>query len=83
VKLRERPAANRYAERLDNFEQRLKSADEGGGDPNEVAAVIETVLTESDPSARYPVGMRAKLVGPLRQLIPDGILDRFAGKATS
>lgn len=82
-RMRERPGAEHYAERMDAFEQRLRDADEHGGDPDEVAEIIERALTDEDPRARYPVGAAAKLAGPLRQLLPDGIVDRFAGRATS
>jgi NAD(P)-dependent dehydrogenase (short-subunit alcohol dehydrogenase family) len=82
-KLRERPGAERYADRLDSFEQRLRDADEGGGDPKDVAAVIERALTDPDPKARYPIGIRTRVLGPLRQLVPDAIFDRIAGRAAA
>lgn len=81
--IRTRPGAERYAERLEKFEQRLRSADQSGSDPDEVAAVIATALGDSNPSSRYPVGLSAKLLGPLRAALGDGPFDRLAGRLTS
>ena len=77
AELRGRPGAERYLDRLDAFSARLQSADESGGDPDEVAATIEKALSEGSPGARYPVGASARLVGALKPLIPDPLLDKL------
>jgi NAD(P)-dependent dehydrogenase (short-subunit alcohol dehydrogenase family) len=80
AQLRERPGAERYSERLNAFSKRLQSADESGGEPDEVATTIEKALTEDSPSARYPVGASARLVGALKPLIPDPLLDKLTAR---
>jgi NAD(P)-dependent dehydrogenase (short-subunit alcohol dehydrogenase family) len=80
AELRERAGAERYRERLDAFADRLRSADESGGDPDEVAATIEKALSADSPSARYPVGASARLVGALKPLVPDPLLDKLTAR---
>jgi hypothetical protein len=73
--LRERPRAELYAERLDEFAELLRDQDEGGDEPDAVAETIERALGSSNPSDRYPVGLSAQIVARARALIPDRLFD--------
>ena len=78
AELRGRPGAEVYAARLDAFDGVLAGQDEHGGDPDEVAEVIERVLDSSSPGARYPVGVVAQVATRVRTLIPDRLFDALA-----
>ena len=82
MKLRDGVKGGIYAERLDRFRDRLGQLDRGGDDPDKVAETIVRALASQSPSARYPVGLRARVVGPVRSVLPDAVFDRFAGRAT-
>jgi NAD(P)-dependent dehydrogenase (short-subunit alcohol dehydrogenase family) len=66
-----------YTEEMASFEQRLRSADEHGENPEKVAAVIAAAL-EGSASARYPVGRGVRTLINLRPLLPDFVFDRLA-----
>lgn len=76
--LRERPGSERYAERLSEFDDVLRDQDKSGGDPDDVAEVIEHALAADNPSARYPVGLVAQVATRARALIPDRVFDALA-----
>ena len=71
----------RYRERLSSFRESLRSADEHGKDPADVAEVIAEALTEK-PDTRYVVGGAGKLATALRPLIPDRVADKLAERVT-
>jgi NAD(P)-dependent dehydrogenase (short-subunit alcohol dehydrogenase family) len=66
-----------YDSRLAKFQDRFRSADEGGDDPEEVAGRILAALDGG--GARYPVGRGVGTISKLRPLIPDGLFDRVVG----
>jgi len=66
-----------YAEGLANFEQRLRSADEHGENPERVAAKIAAAL-EGSAGSRVPVGRGVRTLINLRSLLPDFAFDRLA-----
>lgn len=78
--LRERPRAELYAERLDEFAGVLRDQDEGGDDPDAVAETIERALASSSAAARYPVGMAAQIATRARALMPDRLFDALASR---
>ncbi|MBA2560998.1 MAG: SDR family oxidoreductase [Propionibacteriales bacterium] len=69
------PQVDRYRDRLLAFRNTLHSTDDNGGSVEDVAKVIETALTASRPSARYPVGGSAKVASALKPWVPDKIYD--------
>ena len=76
-----RPARGRYRDRLQEFRESLRSADEHGKSPDDVAAAIEQALTEDSPDTRYVVGAAGKVATALRPLIPDRLADKLAERA--
>jgi NAD(P)-dependent dehydrogenase (short-subunit alcohol dehydrogenase family) len=68
----------RYGDRLDAFRESLRSADEHGKDPEDVADVVVEALTTESPDTRYVVGGDGKLLTALRPFIPDRIADKVA-----
>ena len=72
------PRVTRYRDRLASFRESLRSADEHGKSPEDVAAKIEQALTEERPDTRYVVGASGKLATALRPLIPDRLADKLA-----
>jgi NAD(P)-dependent dehydrogenase (short-subunit alcohol dehydrogenase family) len=48
-----------------------------GGEPEDVAAVIETAILADRPRPRYPVTASARLLMAQRALLPDRLWDRF------
>jgi NAD(P)-dependent dehydrogenase (short-subunit alcohol dehydrogenase family) len=72
-----------YRDRLTAFQESLRSADEHGKAPEDVAEVIATALTEKRPDARYVVGGAGKLATALRPLVPDRIADKLAERTAS
>jgi len=66
-----------YDERLRGFEDSLRSAEEKGEPPSEVAEKIASALARG--GARYPVGRGARTLATLRPLLPDPVFDRLAG----
>jgi len=75
------PRLVRYRDRLREFQESLRSADEHGKPPEDVAATIEQALTEDSPDTRYVVGASGTLVTVLRPLIPDRLADKLAERA--
>ncbi|UGS37349.1 SDR family oxidoreductase [Capillimicrobium parvum] len=73
----------RYRDRIAAFRENLRSADEKGRSPQDVAEVVEKALTADKPDARYVVGAEAKLLGALRPLIPDRVADKLAERTAS
>jgi NAD(P)-dependent dehydrogenase (short-subunit alcohol dehydrogenase family) len=67
----------RYRERLSSFRESLRSADEHGKEPVDVAEVIAEALTTDKPDTRYVVGGAGKLATALRPLIPDRLADKL------
>lgn len=67
-----------YEPELSEFEDKLRSADDSGMEADQVARAIEEALTTGTPSARYPVGRGAGLIGKIRPLVPDSLADRLA-----
>jgi NAD(P)-dependent dehydrogenase (short-subunit alcohol dehydrogenase family) len=66
-----------YDSRLTTFQDKLRSADEGGDDAE---AVSEKILAALDGGgSRYPVGRGVGTISKLRPLIPDGLFDRVVG----
>jgi NAD(P)-dependent dehydrogenase (short-subunit alcohol dehydrogenase family) len=80
AELRGRPGADIYAARLDAFDGVLAGQNEQGGDPDEVAEVIERALDSSSPRARYPHALVAQVATRVRPLIPDRLFDALAGR---
>ena len=72
------PRLARYRDRLGDFRESLRSADEHGKAPEDVAKVIEEALTEERLDTRYVVGASGKLATALRPLIPDRLADKLA-----
>jgi NAD(P)-dependent dehydrogenase (short-subunit alcohol dehydrogenase family) len=66
-----------YAEEMESFEGRLRSADEHGGRPERVAAKIADAL-QGSAGSRYPVGRGVRTLIDLRPLLPDALFDRLA-----
>ena len=79
--LKERDHRHIYSARLDEFAAKLRSADERGGDPDQVAKEIEKALTGKRPSARVVVGLPAAVASRLRPLVPDRLFDAVASRA--
>jgi NAD(P)-dependent dehydrogenase (short-subunit alcohol dehydrogenase family) len=75
------PRMVRYRERLTAFRESLRSADEHGKAPEDVAGAIAQALTATRPHARYVVGAAGRFAAALRPLIPDRIADRLAERA--
>jgi NAD(P)-dependent dehydrogenase (short-subunit alcohol dehydrogenase family) len=71
-------AQSLYAEELQGFEKRLASAEESGGQAQEVAEKILKVLRADSTASRYQVGRGAKTLVSLRPLLPDTLFDRLA-----
>ena len=69
------PDIDRYRDRLLDVRESLRSADESGGSPRDVAEVIAKALTTSRPAARYPVGIPARLASAVKPWVPDKIFD--------
>jgi hypothetical protein len=73
-----------YGERLASFEQRLRSAEENGDPPNDVAEKLLTALDARSPSARYQVGRGVGTLLAVRPLLSDLAYDlitrRFLGR---
>lgn len=67
-----------YAERLGEFADQLRSADETGGEADKVAGKIAAALAGS--GGRYPVGRGAGVITRLRPLVPDLVWDRVVGR---
>lgn len=67
-----------YREELERFEERMGDADANAMPADAVAQTIERALTEDSPSARYPVGLQAKILTRARELVPDRLFDRLA-----
>jgi NAD(P)-dependent dehydrogenase (short-subunit alcohol dehydrogenase family) len=67
-----------YRDSLAEFERTLIQQDEDGMDADDVAAEIKRALEADHPSARYPVGLPAKVLAALRPLIPDRLFDLAA-----
>jgi NAD(P)-dependent dehydrogenase (short-subunit alcohol dehydrogenase family) len=72
----------RYRERLQSFRESLRSADEHGKAPEDVAEVIAEALTDDEPDPRYVVGASGRIATALRPLIPDRLADKLAERAT-
>ena len=64
-----------YAERLEGFEDTLRSAEERGEPPAKVAEKIVDALGHD--GSRYPVGRGARALATLRPLLPDVAFDRL------
>jgi NAD(P)-dependent dehydrogenase (short-subunit alcohol dehydrogenase family) len=75
------PRLERYRHRLVEFRAGLRSADEHGKSPDDVAETIERALTDGRPDTRYVVGVAGKLATALRPLIPDRLADKLAERA--
>jgi NAD(P)-dependent dehydrogenase (short-subunit alcohol dehydrogenase family) len=67
-----------YRDRLTAFRGSLRSAEQKGRTPDDVAQVVEKALTTDKPDTRYVVGAEAKLLGALRPIIPDRVADKLA-----
>ncbi len=65
-----------YAQRLRDFEDSLRSAEQKGESPAKVAEKIGDALSGSD--SRYPVGRGARTLVAFRHLLPDAVFDRLA-----
>lgn len=76
-------AGSLYAEELQGFEERLGSAEQSGGQAEEVAEKILEVLRANSPASRYQVGRGAKTLVSLRPLLPDALFDRLARRFTA
>lgn len=79
----DREAESLYAEEMRGFEKRLDSAEESGGQAEEVAEKILKVLQANSPSSRYQVGRGTKTLVSLRPLLPDALFDRLARRFTA
>ena len=75
------PRMVRYRERLTAFRESLRSADEHGKAPEDVAETIAQALTTERPNARYAVGAVGRFAAALRPLIPDRVADKLAERA--
>ncbi len=76
--LRSRDQAGRYEKRMEKFATVLREQNRAGRDPQEVAEVVVRVINSSRPSARYPIGLAARLGTRVRGLIPDRLFDLLA-----
>jgi NAD(P)-dependent dehydrogenase (short-subunit alcohol dehydrogenase family) len=71
------PRLDRYRPRLEELRDSLHGGDQKGSDPDQVAKVIQEALTTSKPAAHYPVGLPAKVISAVRELIPERVWDRL------
>jgi NAD(P)-dependent dehydrogenase (short-subunit alcohol dehydrogenase family) len=76
-------ARSLYAKELQGFEKRLDSAEERGGQAEEVAEKIRKAMQADPPASRYQVGRGVKTLVSLRPLLPDGLFDRLARRFTA
>jgi NAD(P)-dependent dehydrogenase (short-subunit alcohol dehydrogenase family) len=76
-------ARSLYAKELQGFEKRLDSAEESGGQAEEVAEKILKALRADSPASRYQVGRGVRTLVSLRPLLPDGLFDRMARRLTA
>jgi NAD(P)-dependent dehydrogenase (short-subunit alcohol dehydrogenase family) len=72
------PRMDPYRERLTAFRESLRSADEHGKAPEDVAEAIAQALGAKKPDARYVVGAAGRFATALRPLIPDRVADKLA-----
>ncbi len=72
-----------YRERLTAFRETLRSADEHGASPDDVAEVIAEALSTEKPDARYVVGAAGRLATALRPLVPDRLADKLAKRTAT
>jgi NAD(P)-dependent dehydrogenase (short-subunit alcohol dehydrogenase family) len=72
------PRLEVYRQRLLAFRDSLRSADEHGKDPQDVAEAVQQVLTDETPDTRVVVGGAGKLLTALRPFVPDRIADKLA-----
>lgn len=79
--LKQRDRRHIYTARLDEFAGKLKSADEQGGDPDQVAKAIQEALTADRASARVVVGLSAVIASRLRPFVPDRLFDAVVSRA--
>jgi NAD(P)-dependent dehydrogenase (short-subunit alcohol dehydrogenase family) len=76
-------ASKLYSKPLRKFEIQLETAEQKGGDPEEVARTIAKALDSDSPSARYQVGRGAGTLISLRALVPTSIFDRLVRRVVS
>jgi NAD(P)-dependent dehydrogenase (short-subunit alcohol dehydrogenase family) len=74
-----------YGKSLESFEQRLRSAEESGDPPENVAEKLSKVLGARSPSSRYQVGRGVGTLLAIRPLLSDFAFDlitkRFLGRS--
>ena len=70
-------------ERLTAVRETLRSADEHGASPDDVAEVIAEALSTDNPDARSVVGAAGKLATALRPLVPDRLADKLAKRTAT
>ena len=61
----------------------MRSADEHGASPDDVAEVIAEALSTDKPDARYVVGAAGKLATALRPLVLDRLADKLAKRTAA
>jgi NAD(P)-dependent dehydrogenase (short-subunit alcohol dehydrogenase family) len=71
----------RYEGLIAAVRRQAERARDGGLDPAEVAAVVETALTVRRPRTRYVVGREARVQAVLARLLPDRAMDALVGRA--
>jgi NAD(P)-dependent dehydrogenase (short-subunit alcohol dehydrogenase family) len=74
-------AERQYGQALDAFVQFSRKIEDGAGDPDRVAAVVERALTTSRPRARYLVGTDARTTVTLSRLLPIRTMDALLSRA--
>jgi NAD(P)-dependent dehydrogenase (short-subunit alcohol dehydrogenase family) len=74
-------AERQYGQALDAFVQFSRKIEDGAGDPDRVAAVVERALTTSRPRARYLVGTDARTTVTLSRLLPTRTMDALLSRA--
>jgi NAD(P)-dependent dehydrogenase (short-subunit alcohol dehydrogenase family) len=72
------PRLGPYRDRLEAFRESLRSADEHGKSPEDVAQVIAEALGAKRPDPRYVVGGAGKVATALRPILPDRLADKLA-----
>lgn len=66
--------ASPYRETLEAIQQRTQRRRERGVPPSEVAAAVQRAITDRRAPFRIPVGPDARLLIPLRKLLPESLL---------
>lgn len=69
------PGTARYEQRLRSFQESLRKAGKSGASAEVIATTIHDALTTDKPKDRYAAGGGARLLGAIRPLIPQRLID--------